>query len=182
MKDRQYQGCGSVWYGSGSSIFGRIPIRIQSGFGSNADPDPIRIQGFVDQKLKKIYSWKKKFRSKTTICLSLVLQKGRPSYKKSLQFSKENIQYFKTWNFYNFVLLLWVIFALLDLDLDSEYGYGSTDPIESGSNPDPQSWTILPPEDGEGKGGAANLWCDYGLPVVSGRLKDGAGLGHFSSG
>jgi hypothetical protein len=31
---------------------------------------------------------------------------------------------------------LWVIFALLDPDPDSESG--STDPIESGSNPDPQ--------------------------------------------
>jgi hypothetical protein len=37
------------------------------------------------------------------------------------------------------ILLLWVIFALLDPDLDSETG--STDPIESGSNPDPD----LPP-------------------------------------
>jgi hypothetical protein len=34
-------------------------------------------------------------------------------------------------NFYNFFLLLWVIFALLDPDPDSESG--STDPIESGS-------------------------------------------------
>jgi hypothetical protein len=34
-----------------------------------------------------------------------------------------------------FFLLLWVIFALLDPD--SESGSGSTDPIESGSNPDP---------------------------------------------
>jgi hypothetical protein len=35
---------------------------------------------------------------------------------------------------------LWVIFALLDQDPNSEYGRGSTDPIESGSNwdPDPQ--------------------------------------------
>jgi hypothetical protein len=35
---------------------------------------------------------------------------------------------------------LWVIFALLDPDPDSEYGSGSTGPIESGSNwdPDPQ--------------------------------------------
>ena len=28
---------------------------------------------------------------------------------------------------------MWVIFALLDPDPDSEYGSGSTDPIESGS-------------------------------------------------
>jgi hypothetical protein len=33
--------------------------------------------------------------------------------------------------FFNFILLLWVIFALLDPDPDS--GSGSTDPIESGS-------------------------------------------------
>jgi hypothetical protein len=39
-------------------------------------------------------------------------------------------------NFYKFVLLLWVIFALLDPDPDS----GSTGPIESGSNPDPKPW------------------------------------------
>jgi hypothetical protein len=39
--------------------------------------------------------------------------------------------------FLNFFLLLWVIFALLDPDPDSASGYGSTDLIESGSNPDP---------------------------------------------
>ncbi len=49
------QGCGSafIWSGSGSSILGWIPIRIQ---------------GFDDQKLKKIYGGKKvlkKFGSKT---------------------------------------------------------------------------------------------------------------------
>jgi hypothetical protein len=38
---------------------------------------------------------------------------------------------------YNFFLLLWVIFALLDPDPDSECG--STDPIESGFNPDPDT-------------------------------------------
>jgi hypothetical protein len=36
------------------------------------------------------------FGSKTTIYLSLGLHKGRPSYKRSLQLSKENIQHFKT--------------------------------------------------------------------------------------
>jgi hypothetical protein len=39
--------------------------------------------------------------------------------------------------FMNFFSTLWVIFALLDPDPDSEYGSGSTDPIESGSNKDP---------------------------------------------
>jgi hypothetical protein len=40
-------------------------------------------------------------------------------------------------NFSKKFLLLWIIFALLDPD--SEYGSGSTDPIESGSNPDPDT-------------------------------------------
>ncbi len=71
--------------------------------------------------------------------LSLGLHKERPSYRKSLQLSKEAIQHFKTWTL-NIFLLLWVIFALLDPDPDSESG--STDPIEYGStpDPDPQPW------------------------------------------
>jgi hypothetical protein len=32
---------------------------------------------------------------------------------------------------------LWVIFAPLDLDCESGSGYGSRDPIEFGTNPDP---------------------------------------------
>jgi hypothetical protein len=59
------------------------------------DPDP----GFYDRKLKKITAEKKIkffFGSKTTIYLSLGLHKGRPSYRRSLQPSKENIQYLKT--------------------------------------------------------------------------------------
>jgi hypothetical protein len=36
------------------------------------------------------------FVSKTTIYLSLGLHKGFPSYRRSLQPSKENIQHFKT--------------------------------------------------------------------------------------
>jgi hypothetical protein len=35
---------------------------------------------------------------------------------------------------------LWVIFALLVPDPDFEYGSGSTDLIESGSNPDQKPW------------------------------------------
>jgi hypothetical protein len=68
----------------------------------NTDPVKIRIQGFDDQKLKKINSWKKItfFGSKTTIYLSLGLHKGRPSYRRSLQPSKENIQLFEKLNFF----------------------------------------------------------------------------------
>ncbi len=46
------------------------------------------------------------FQSKTTIYLSPGLHKGRPSYKRSLQLSKENIQHFKTWNFLLFSTFL----------------------------------------------------------------------------
>jgi hypothetical protein len=38
---------------------------------------------------------------------------------------------------HEFVLLLWVIFALLDPDPYSNYGSGSNGPIEYGSNTDP---------------------------------------------
>ncbi len=90
------QGCGSAFIssGSGSSILGWIPIRIQYGSGSRA---------FMTKNWEnKNYSWKKKkknFWSKTTIYLSLGLYKERPSYRRSLQLSKEAIQFFNTWTF-----------------------------------------------------------------------------------
>jgi hypothetical protein len=74
-------------------------IRIQHfRLNTDPDPDPIRIQGFNDQKLNKITAEKKFnfFGSKTIIYLSLGLQKERPSYRRSLQLSKEAIQHFKT--------------------------------------------------------------------------------------
>jgi hypothetical protein len=40
--------------------------------------------------------------------------------------------------FLNFLLFLLVFVALLDADPDS----GSTDPIESGTNPDPKHWVL----------------------------------------
>jgi hypothetical protein len=66
--------------------------------------------------------------------------KGFPSYGRSRQPSKKNIQHFKTYNFL-FFLLLWVIFARMDPDSE----YESTDLIESGSNPDsdPKRWGEL---------------------------------------
>jgi hypothetical protein len=140
-----------------STIIGALPICVKNGeplclriaglwiriHFTNTDPDPIRIQGFNDQKLGKKLQLKIFlnffFLSKTAIYLFLGLQKVCPSYRRSLQFSKEAIQHFKTWTFTNYCLLLWVIYALLDPDPDSEYGSGSgsTDPIEYGSNPDP---------------------------------------------
>ncbi len=78
-----------------------IRIRIQH-FRLNTDPDPIRIQGLNDQKLKKTNTAEKKFLfflSKTAIYISLGLHKVCPSYSRSLQLSKEAIQHFKTWTF-----------------------------------------------------------------------------------
>ncbi len=124
------QGFGSVfiwsWSGSGSSVWGWKPTR------------RIRIQGFNDQKLKKNYSWKKIkifFWSKTAIYLSLVLHEVCPNYRRSLQLTKEAIQHLKTWT----------------LKKNSTFvghfcppGSGSTGPIESGSNPDPdpKPWIV----------------------------------------
>ncbi len=69
------------------------------------DPDPIRIQGFNDQKLKKITAEKffLFFWSKTAIYLSLGLHKVCSSNRRSLQLTKEAIQNFKTWIFSTFV-------------------------------------------------------------------------------
>ncbi len=69
---------------------------------TDPDPDPIRIQGFWWPKIEKNVQQKKNhiFLDKNyhTIHLSLGFQKGRPSYKRSLQLLKENIHHFKTWN------------------------------------------------------------------------------------
>jgi hypothetical protein len=53
--------------------------------------------------------------------------KKKPSVLKREHPALQNIKFLK------FFLLLWVIFALLDPNPDSEYGSGSTDRIESGS-------------------------------------------------
>ncbi len=98
----------------------------------------IRIKGFDDQKSKKKipYSWnfffrflkKKKLQKKTSI-----KPKGRPSYRRTLLPSKENIQHQKM-KFINCFLFFWTI---CPLGSGLRFGYGSRDPIESGSNPDP---------------------------------------------
>ncbi len=104
-------GCGSAFISSGSrsSILSWIPIRIQYGPG-------IRIQGFNDQILKKILA-EKKIISKTSIYLSLGLHKERPSYRRSLQLSKEAIQHFKIWTL-NIFSTFRGNFVLLDPDPD----------------------------------------------------------------
>ncbi len=93
---------------SGSGILDWIPIRFRIQSGS-------------------------RFWSKIALHLSLGLHKGRPSYMRSRQPSKENIHHFKTWNLWTITLFVGH-FALLDPDPDSGSGY--TDLIESGSNSD----------------------------------------------
>jgi len=80
---------------SGYSIMRAVDLYIfnpNPTFQVNLDPDPIRIQGFDYQKLNLkntaehflIFLWK----FAIYLC---------PSYKRSLQPSKENIQHFKKW-------------------------------------------------------------------------------------
>ncbi len=57
--------------------------------------------------------------------------------------------------FLNFFLFLWVISALLDPDSGSDScGYGSTDLVESGSNPDPKHLLLVTYVAGVGVQGA----------------------------
>ncbi len=66
--------------------------------------------------------------SKFAVCLSLSLHKGRPNYRWSLQASNKNIQHFEILSFFFFVGHFWTP------------GSGSTDLIETGSNPDPKHY------------------------------------------
>ncbi len=74
--------------------------KLEGGFWSGSGSRKMKTHwSGSNPKTGKKYTAEKKFSSKTTIYLSLCLHKGRSSYKKSLQPSKENIQHFKTWNF-----------------------------------------------------------------------------------
>jgi hypothetical protein len=137
------QGCGSVFifYGSGSGsrawCWRPIRIRIRIQYGSRA---------LMTKNWKKITAENFFLFFFDQNCNLPIpgLNKVYPSYRRSLPFSKEAIQHFKTWTFTNYCLLLWVIFALLDPDPDSEYGSGSgsTDPIEYGSGSGSGSTTL----------------------------------------
>ena len=127
----------------------RIRIRIWIQHFSNCgsgfriqitDPDP----GFDDLKFKKFiagnlisFSW-----SKIAIYLFLGLHKGRPSYRRSLQPSKENIQYLKTWKFWTFFnfcgsfLPSWIRIRIRNLNADPDPDPATqinADPCGSGS-------------------------------------------------
>jgi hypothetical protein len=84
-----------------------------------------RIQGFYDQKLKKIYSGKTTYPQASLKDVQVTKEAFR-SQKKTSSTSKHEI--------YQFFLLLRVIFGVLDPDPDSEHGSGSTDLIEFGCN------------------------------------------------
>jgi hypothetical protein len=60
-------------------------------FQVNPDPDPIRIQGFDDQKEEEKIQQKLFY----LFFLSKIAINSCPSYRRSLQPSKENIQHFK---------------------------------------------------------------------------------------
>ncbi len=83
-----YKGCGSAF-----SIF------------LIADPDPGPNPGFWWPKIGKnslLADFFILFWTKIAIYLSLGLHKERPSYRRSLQLSKENIQHFKKWKCFSF--------------------------------------------------------------------------------
>ncbi len=112
-----YQGCGSAFISSGSSISGWIRIRIQ-------------YRALMTKNWKKIQLLKKlNFSgSKTTIYLSLGLHKERPSYRRNLQLSKEAIQDFKTWTLVGYFC---------------PPGSGSDPLTRFNPDPDPQPWILL---------------------------------------
>ncbi len=76
---------------------------------------------------KNIYGWKKKY-FLIKQCYLLIPRPPkvpvRPSYRRSLQPSKKNIQHFKTWNVSAF-LVMWVIFTLLDPNPVEQNYFGS---------------------------------------------------------
>jgi len=83
-------------------LFTRLWIRIDlmhirmQHFFLIADPDSVPDPGFWSAGIFFTF-W-----SKIVIYLSLSLHKGRPSHRRSLQLSKENIQHFTTWKFFTF--------------------------------------------------------------------------------
>ncbi len=118
-------------------------IRIHH-FKLNTDPDPAFWWPKIEKYLQLGKMWF--FLSNTAISLSLGFHKGRPSYRRSLQPSKGNIQHFKTWNF-------WIFFYFVGHFCTP--GSGSTDPIESGSNPNPdlKHWRYV-----------RHIWVPYSHP------------------
>jgi hypothetical protein len=85
--------------------------------------------------------------------------KGRPSYRRGIEPSKENIQHFKTWNFLPFFYFCGSFFALLDLD---PLTWSNSDP-----DPDPKHcnevdadcyWKVAVLMGADKETAAAQLW------------------------
>ncbi len=98
-KSYKYRGSGFNESGSGSSILAGILIRIWIQCLDEQNWKTIKILNLF------IFFW-----SKIANYLCLSLHKGRPSQRRSLHPTRENIQHFETWNFStSFFLFLWVI-------------------------------------------------------------------------
>ncbi len=107
--------------------------RVADPHSFHPDPDPASGSRALMTK-----NWKKITAEKKLIFLPIPRPPQRTSklQKKPLDLKIGHLT-LQNMNFQNFFLLLWVIFALLDPDPDSESG--STDSIESGFNPDPDT-------------------------------------------
>ncbi len=90
-----------IFSGSGSRGWGwtpiRIRIRIQSGSRALMTKNWKKKKLQLKKKLNFFLSKTAIYLSKTAIYLSLGLHKVCPSYRRSLQLTKEAIQHFKTW-------------------------------------------------------------------------------------
>jgi hypothetical protein len=98
-----FSNCGS---GSRPQCASGSGSRSQCGSGSGSSS---RSRVLIDQKFENIYSWEfyiNIFFLKNCNYLSPGLPKGRPSYRRSLQPSKENIQHYQNMKILNFFLVL----------------------------------------------------------------------------
>ncbi len=148
---------GSYW--AVPYLWGNVSFRVSDPHWFNADPDTDPDPAFfiiadpdsgsgsrlLWPKIDKKLLLKKKlnfFGSKTTIYLSLGLHKERPSYRRSLQPSKENIQYLKTWKFWTFFyfcglfLPSWIRIRNLNADPDPATQINA----DPDTDPDPKPW------------------------------------------
>jgi hypothetical protein len=92
-----YQCCGSGFLESGAGYGSESSIQVKR----------IQIQGFMTKNWKNIVEKNKIFfyiKYYNLHVQSLGLLNGRPSNRRSLQPSKENIQHFKKWNLITFFL------------------------------------------------------------------------------
>jgi hypothetical protein len=115
-----------------------IRIRIQHfRLNTDPDPDPIRIQGFNDRKLETKITTEKKikffFGQKLQFTYPQASIKNVQVTEEAFSFQKRPSDTLKkNMKFLNFFYFL---------GLFCPPGSGSTDPIESGFDPDPQPWT-----------------------------------------